>query len=76
MIVPKGIYEIDEESNVEKYAEEFTVPSTDELKSTETWGHRHPNILKSGRCSHYVSMSVPEEEREEQLATLAEKDPV
>ena len=76
VLIPKGLYEVDEETNVEKFAEEFPIPSTEELKSLETWGHRHPNILKAGRCSHFVPETVPEEEREEYAGNLAEKDPV
>jgi len=51
-IIPKGLIEIDEETNKEKFAEEFTIPGTDELKSLETWGHQHPIILKAGRITH------------------------
>jgi len=40
-MAPKGLYEFDDELNQEKFAEEFTVPGTEELKSLETWGHRH-----------------------------------
>ena len=38
-IIPKGLLEIDEESGKEKYAEEFPVPGTEELKALEIWGH-------------------------------------
>lgn len=38
-IIPKGLLELDEETGKEKYAEEFTVPGTEELKSLEIWGH-------------------------------------
>ena len=38
-IIPKGLLEVDEETNKEKYAEEFAVPGTEELKSLETWCH-------------------------------------
>jgi hypothetical protein len=40
-MIPKGLLEIDEESQKEKYAEEFSVPGTEELKSLEVWGHAH-----------------------------------
>lgn len=52
VLAPKGMYETDDETGVEKFAEEFAVPGTEELKSLETWGHRHYHILKAGRVSH------------------------
>lgn len=60
-IVPKGLFEIDEETNEQKYAEEFAVPGTDELKSLEIWGHLHPILLKGGRCSHVAPAGMDEE---------------
>ena len=51
-ICPKGLYEIDEETNEVKLSEEFGLPSTSELQSLEAWGHKHPILLKGGRCSH------------------------
>ncbi len=39
-IIPKGLLEVDEETNKEKYAEEFSMPTTpEEVKSLEIWGH-------------------------------------
>jgi hypothetical protein len=52
VLIPKGLLEIDEETNKEKFTEEFTVPGTDELKSLEAWAHHHPLILKAGRITH------------------------
>ena len=50
---PKGLLELDEDNpNNLKYAEEFTMPPTAELNSTEIWGHHYPNILDAGRISH------------------------
>jgi len=31
--------EMDEETNLEKFAEEWTIPPTEELKSMEQWCH-------------------------------------
>ena len=67
-LCPKGMYEIDEETQEIKPAEEFTLPGTDELKSLEAWGHRHPNILKAGRCSHLPPVGLSEEAAEEFMA--------
>lgn len=35
-----------------KFAEEFAVPSTEELKSLEAWGNTQASILKVGRTTH------------------------
>lgn len=74
-IIPKGLLEIDEESGKEKYAEEFNVPGTEELKALEVWGHQHPIILKSGRVTQAIDPATPEEQKEEILGQLNEKDP-
>lgn len=74
-LIPKGLLEVDEETNQEKFAEEFALPGTiEELKSNEAWGHRHPIILEAGRCSHQAPAHMTEEERDEYLAAQAEKD--
>lgn len=38
-ICPKGIYEVDEETNEVKMAEEPPALGVEELKSSEVWGH-------------------------------------
>jgi hypothetical protein len=38
-LIPKGLLEFDSEENKEKFAEEYTIPSTEELKSLENWSH-------------------------------------
>lgn len=40
-LIPKGLMEVDEEGK-EKYADEFNVPGTEELKALEAWSHAHP----------------------------------
>lgn len=57
-------------------AEEFTVPGTEELKSLEVWAHKHPVLLKAGRCSHIAPEGMGEEEREEYMAKIGEEDKV
>ena len=73
-ICPKGLYEIDEETNEQKFAEEFAIPSTDELKSMEAWCHVQPILLKAGRCTHAEPVGMSEEEKEEYMGKLAEED--
>ena len=40
VLAPKGLYEWDEETLAEKFAEEFGTTPTEELKILEVWGHR------------------------------------
>ena len=75
-ICPKGLYELDEETNEYKLAGE--VPAELEaLKSMESWAHQHPIILTSGspgRCSHFLPPTMKEEEKEEYIAKMQEVD--
>jgi len=75
VIIPKGLIEIDEETGKEKFAEEFAIPGTEELKSLEVWGHAHAIVLKAGRVTHAEPEGIPEEEKEEYMGKLAETDP-
>jgi radial spoke head protein 4/6 len=61
VMIPKGLLEMDDETGKEKFAEEFAVPGTEELKSLEVWGHQHPIILNAGRVSHAVAPDTSEE---------------
>lgn len=63
-MVPKDppLFEIDEESGEMKFAEEFTMPGTDDLKLIEKWGNLHPLILKCGRCTHIEPEGIEDEE--------------
>jgi len=74
-IIPKGFIEIDEETQKEKFTEDYQMPGTEELKSLETWSHQHAVILKAGRVTHIAPTELSEEEREEYLGKLADKDP-
>jgi radial spoke head protein 4A len=73
-IIPKGLFEIDEETSEMKFAEEFAMPGTEELKSNEVWANLHPIILKAGRTTHIEPEDMPEEEKEEYMAKVAEED--
>lgn len=74
-LIPKGLMEIDEEGK-EKFADEFNVPGTEELKVLEAWSHAHPQILQAGRVKHVLSPETNPEAAEEEMAKLNEKDPV
>ena len=73
-LCPKGMYEIDEETNEIKLTEEFAMP--EDIKSLESWAHQHGNILQVGRCSHTPPVGIPEEEQEDFIAKRDEEDKV
>ena len=78
-IAPKGLFEMNEpeeegQKPEPKFAEEFVIPGTDELKSLEAWCNLHPNILKVGRTEHVAPEGLDEEAAAEQLAQLEETD--
>lgn len=73
-LLPKGLMEFDEETNAEKFAEEFTIPGFEELKSLENWGHRHLQILKAGRITHAEPVGMSDEDKEAHMAALGESD--
>lgn len=73
-IVPKGLFEMDEETNEMKFAEEFAMPGTDELKSFEVWGNLHPVLLKAGRCTHIEPLGMEEEEKAAHMEKLEAED--
>ncbi len=75
LIAPKGLHEIDEETGQMKFAEDFTLPSTEELKSLEVWGNVQASILKVGRTSHIAPEGMDDEAKEAYLATKGEEDP-
>jgi hypothetical protein len=76
VLIPKGLFELDEDSSQEKFSEDFVVPGTEELKSLEVWAHRHTHILKAGRVTHQEPLGIAEEEKEEFIAKLQESDPI
>lgn len=62
IIVPKGIYKINEENPKDiDYDDEGKIPDQAELSSLESWVHLNPNILNTGRITHYVNPKLNEE---------------
>ena len=45
------------------------------MKSLEVWGHLHPLLLKSGRCTHAAPEGLDDEAKEEAMNKLNEEDP-
>lgn len=75
-LAPAGLLEQDEENEGElKYSEDFAMPNTTELNSTEKWVHHYPNILNAGRITH-LKPDVPEDEIDAAMEKLEEEDKV
>jgi hypothetical protein len=67
VLVPKGIYKVDDEDPQKiDYEEEIAPVITEELASTENWVHLHPNILGVGRVTH-IEPDIPEGEENAEL---------
>jgi len=73
-LCPKGLFEMDDETLQQKYAEDFTVPATDDLKALEAWGHEPQLILNAGRCTHSEPVGMEDEAKEEYMAKLNDSD--
>lgn len=75
-LFPKGMLEPNEEQEGELiFTEDFKLPPTPELNSTEAWGHHYPNILEAGRITH-MKPDVPEDQVDEIMAKLEEEDKI
>lgn len=59
-----------------KPSEDFSVPSTEDLKALESWVHKNPIILKQGRCTHFEPKGMEEEDLAAYMEKVAEEDPV
>jgi len=78
-LVPNGMYKKNEDDEKIIELEEageggFNPPGFDELKTTETWVHLHPNILSTGRITHYIPKTVGEDDKEDFIAKLDEAE--
>ena len=74
-LVPKGLLAEDEETKEVKFAEEFVMPKTDELRALTAWANVHPIILKNGRCEHYVAPGLSEEDTAAALEAAEAAEP-
>lgn len=75
-ICPKGLFEIDEETQEVKMADEPPSLGVEEAKSLEAWGHQQQIILKTGRCSHMAPVGMSEADQEDYMTKLADEDKV
>jgi len=60
-ICPKGLYELDEETQEYKMAEGGVPSDLELLKPLESWAHKFPIILTAGspgRCSHFMPTNL------------------
>jgi len=58
---------------VMKVVEDFPMPSTEDLKTTEVWGNSYPQINLAGNCTHVAPSDV--EEKDEWKTAMEEKEP-
>jgi hypothetical protein len=65
---------MDEETGIQKFAEEAPAMTLEDLKSLENWSHSMQIILKAGRCTHADPLGIPDEEKDEYMAKVAEED--
>lgn len=74
-LFPKGLLEVNEETEELQYTEDFAVPGVAELNSDEVWAHHYPNILNAGRITHQKP-NLPDDQADEIMAKLEEEDKV
>lgn len=72
----------DENPKIVEFEDEVKFPEFADISTIEGWFHKNQMILgvtiiciQLGRCSHYIDLSLPEEEIEAKTAFLAENDP-
>ncbi len=51
-----------------KFADEFNMPGTEELKSLESWVNVSSSILKNGRTTHLAPLGLDDEAKEAYLS--------
>lgn len=74
-IAPKGLFEIDEETNLMKFTEDFAMPGTEELKSMEAWSNVSQSILKNGRTAYVAPGDLDDEAKDAWISEMNDKDP-
>jgi len=74
-IAPKGLFETDEETGLMKFAEEFAMPGTEELKSLESWSNVSESLLRNGRTKYVAPEGLDDEAKEAWITEKAEADP-
>jgi radial spoke head protein 4A len=75
-LAPGGVYKINEDNDREIASDaDFAWPGREELYTAEKWVHQHPQILRSGRITHYIPKNLDEEAANELKGNLEEKEP-
>lgn len=74
-VAPKGLFEIDEETTLMKFSEEFVMPGTEELKTLEAWSNVSESILKNGRTKYVAPDNLDDEAKEAWITEKTESDP-
>ena len=52
------------------------MPATADLSNLEVWGHKHPNLLNVGRCSHKAPLGMDDEAVDGYMEKMGEEDKV
>jgi len=61
-LAPQGVYKVNEENDRDIAPDaEFAFPTREELYTNEKWVHVHPQILKSGRITHFIPKGLDED---------------
>lgn len=74
-IAPKGLFEMDEDTQLMKFAEDFAMPGAEELKSLEAWSNVSPSVLKNGRTTYVAPDNLDDDAKEAWMGEMNEKDP-
>ena len=75
-LVPGGSYKLMEENDRDVTLDpDFAWPGREELYTNEKWVHQHPQVLKSGRVTHYIPKGLDEDAANELKGQLEEKEP-
>lgn len=74
-LIPKGLFEMDEETSEIKFAEEYQMPPVEDLRNLENWSNLLPSVLKAGRTAHVDPEGVDEEEATAIKEKLEADDP-
>ena len=67
--------EVENQPAERKFAEDFALPSNEELKSLEAWGNTHAILLGTGRTTHVSEPGMEEEAAAEYKERMETNDP-
>ena len=75
-LVPKGLFELNEETQTAiRIKEGLELPKDEDAQNLENFVRLYKGLLKTGRMERFVPESIIEDERQEYLDKLLEDDP-